>query len=87
MYKKSVMRVLSAVVLFNKPITFLTSSLPLLSPLLRHSAPPLFFDQTEARGAEKFLLETAPPPALSKGLDDRFPPYREILTFSSKMFS
>ena len=64
MYRKSVMHGLSPVVLLNKPITFLTSSLPLLSPLLRHSVPPLFFDQTEAFGAEKCLLETAPPPYL-----------------------
>ena len=59
------------------------SSLPSLSPLLRHSGgsrwgpqgarpPPLFFDQTEARRAEKFHLETAL--SLSKGLDDRPPP-------------
>ena len=31
--------------------------------------PPLFLDQTEARRAEIFFLETAP--SLSKGLDDR----------------
>ena len=35
--------------------------------------PPLFLDQTEARRAEKFFLETAPPPPLpsplSQGLD------------------
>ena len=32
---------------------------------------PLFFDQNEARGAEKIYLETGPP--LSQGLDDRPP--------------
>ena len=36
-------------------------------------SPPLFFDQTEARRAEKFHLETAL--SLSKGLDDRPPPF------------
>ena len=38
----------------------------------RGPSPPLFFDQTEARRAEKFHLETAL--SLSKGLDDRPPP-------------
>ena len=37
------------------------------------SPPPLFFDQTEARRAQKNFLETAPP-TLSQGLDDRPPP-------------
>ena len=33
--------------------------------------PPLFLDQTEARWAEKNILEDAsPPPLLFKGLDD-----------------
>ena len=40
-------------------------------------APLLFLDQTEAQGAEKFFLETAPP--LSQGLDDRVaPPYLKV---------
>ena len=34
--------------------------------------PPLFLDQTEARRAEKNLLDTAPP--FSLGLDDQPPP-------------
>ena len=34
---------------------------------------PLFLDQTEARRAEKNILETRPSP-LSKGLDDHPPP-------------
>lgn len=38
--------------------------------------PPLFLDQTEARGAEKDL-ETAPPP-LSQGLYDRPPAYLNV---------
>ena len=33
--------------------------------------PPLFLNQTEARRAEKVFFETAPPPPLSQGLDDR----------------
>ena len=36
--------------------------------------PPLFLDQTETRRAEKKVLETAPPPTLSQGLDNRPPP-------------
>ena len=31
---------------------------------------PLFLGQTEARRAGKKILETAPPPLLSQGLDD-----------------
>ena len=34
---------------------------------------PLFLDQTEARRAEKYFLETGSP-SLSQGLDDRPPP-------------
>ena len=42
-------------------------------------APPLFLAQTEARRAEKnFVLETARPTSLSKGLDDRGPPYLKV---------
>ena len=33
----------------------------------------LFLDQNEARRAEKIFWETAPPPPLFKGLDDRPP--------------
>ena len=35
---------------------------------------PLFYDQTEARRAEKYFLETPPLLPLSQGLDDRAPP-------------
>ena len=49
-------------------------------------APPLLLDQTEARRAEKIVLETGtplPPPLLpfplSLGLDDRAPPLSEGL--------
>ena len=38
--------------------------------------PLLFLDQTEARRAEKFFLETVS--ALSKGLDDRPHPYLKV---------
>ena len=43
-------------------------------------APPLFLHQTETPRTEKmFFLETAPPPPLSKGLDDRAPlPYLKV---------
>ena len=36
--------------------------------------PPLFLDQTVARGAEKIFFWNPPPPHLSKGLDDRATP-------------
>ena len=41
---------------------------------LKHPSPPPFIsDQTEAQRAEKIFWETAPPPPLSQGLDDRSP--------------
>ena len=42
--------------------------------------PPLFLDQTLARGAEKnlFLEPPSPPPPLSKGLDDRATPLSQV---------
>ena len=36
-------------------------------------APPLFLNQTKVRRAEKIPLKTAPPPHLTKGLNDRNP--------------
>ena len=52
---------------------------------------PLFFDQTEARRAEKGFLETPPPP-LSQGLDDRATPLSQrrswdLLVPKSVMFT
>ena len=44
------------------------------------STPPLFLDQTEARGAEKnFFGDRFLPPAFSKGLNDRPLAYRKVL--------
>ena len=37
------------------------------------ACPPLFFDQNEARGAEKNFFGDCPPPPLSQPLDDRPP--------------
>ena len=45
----------------------------------RGGCPPLFFDQTEARRAEKVLFLRPGPPALSQGLDDRATPLSEGL--------
>ena len=42
----------------------------------RGGGPPLFLDQTRARRPKKMCWETAPP--LSKGLDDRPPPYLKV---------
>ena len=39
--------------------------------------PPLFLDQTEARRDEKKILRDHPP-FLSKGLDNRAPPYLRV---------
>ena len=52
--------------------------------------PPLFFDQNEARRAEKNFLGDRPPPPLSQGLDDRPPALSEgldpPLIFHNKVF-
>ena len=42
-------------------------------------APPLFFDQNDARRAEKTFVETGPP--LSQDLDDPPPPYLKVWIF------
>ena len=43
---------------------------------IQAKGPLLFLDQTEAQRAEKFFWR--PPPALSKGLDDRVHPYLKV---------
>ena len=52
----------------------------------REGGPHLFVDQTEAQRAKKVFLETAAPPPLSKGVDER-PPLSQALDPSLHYFT
>ena len=61
---------------------FIAQNVPVMDPGEgpgRPAPPPIFLDQTEAQRAKNFFFETAPPPPLCQGLDDRAPPLSEGL--------
>ena len=61
---------------YELPFAFAVVNQPVADPGEAGGSPPLFLDETEVQRDEKIIFGDHP--ALSKGMDDRPPPYLKI---------